>query len=88
MGPGTVDLCGGHCEGAALHEAVGKQTCIYSTVIIVGLLRDGVLGAANDGPLAGIWCVVSSEVFILEEAEAIAPRMMKHSCIWSSLGVT
>ena len=66
-----MNLGGVEGHWAVLHEAVNKETGLDPAVISIGLLGDRVLGAANKGPFALVGMAKSTEVFILDEAEAL-----------------
>ena len=53
----------------ALHGAVHEEARVDSAVIPVGLLGDGVGGAAKEGPFAVIGGMEHTEMFVLDETE-------------------
>ena len=71
MGLSTMDLGGREGHWAVLHEAVDEEADVDSAVVSVGLLGYSLLCAAYKGPGAVIGPLESSDVFVLDELEAL-----------------
>ena len=67
MSSGPLYLLGCDVNWPVLEDAVGKQAGVDATVVPIGLLGDGVTGAADESPFTSVMGLVDTEVFVLNE---------------------